>query len=141
MEILALKEKTETLEGQMAALEEQCQREKKEKEELNQQIASLHLKLCASEERASGLSGELQQCRAEYQETVSELDKQKTINKEQEEKIIQLNNEVTGAKQNIIDKVSQIKTMQSQVDELYKCHSESSAVDIDSVNLKDSLDP
>ncbi|XP_017581526.1 PREDICTED: kinesin-like protein KIF20B isoform X2 [Corvus brachyrhynchos] len=141
MEILALKEKTETLEGQMAALEEQCQREKKEKEELNQQIASLQLKLSASEERAVGLSGELQQCRAEYQETVSELDKQKTINKEQEEKIIQLNNDVRGAKQNIIDKVSQIKTMQSQVDELYKCHSESSAVDIDSVNLKDSLDP
>ncbi|XP_068875743.1 kinesin-like protein KIF20B isoform X1 [Aphelocoma coerulescens] len=141
MEILALKEKAETLEGQMAALEEQCQREKKEKEELNQQIASLHLELSASEERAVGLSGELQQCRAEYQETVSELDKQKTINKEQEEKIIQLNNDVRGAKQNIIDKVSQIKTMQSQVDELYKCHSESSAVDIDSVNLKDSLDP
>ncbi|NWW02387.1 KI20B protein, partial [Oreocharis arfaki] len=141
MEVLALKERTETLEGQMAALEEQCQREKKEKEELKQQIASLHLKLSASEERAFGLSGELQQCRAEYQESVSELDKQRTINKEQEEKIIQLNNEVAGAKQNIIDKVSQIKTMQSQVDELYKCHSESSAMHIDSVNLKDFLDP
>ncbi|NWT82751.1 KI20B protein, partial [Lanius ludovicianus] len=141
MEILALKEKNETLEGQMAALEEQCQREKKEKEKLNEQIESLHLKLSASEERASGLSGELQQCQAEYQETVSKLDKQKTINKEQEEKIIQLNNDVRGAKQNIIDKVSQIRTMQSQVDELYKCHLESSAVDIDSVNQKDSLHP
>ncbi|XP_030919220.1 kinesin-like protein KIF20B [Geospiza fortis] len=140
MEILALKQRTETLEGQIAALEEQCQREKTEKEELNQQIGNLHLKLSASEEKASGLSGELQQCQAEYRETVSELDKQKTINKEQEEKIIQLNNEVADAKQNIIDKVSQIKTMQSQVDELYKCHSESYAVDIDLVNVKDSLD-
>ncbi|NWZ89875.1 KI20B protein, partial [Nesospiza acunhae] len=141
MEILALKQRTETLEGQIAALEEQCQREKTEKEELNQQIANLHLKLSASEEKASGLSGELQLCQAEYQETVSELDKQKTINKEQEEKIIQLNNEVADAKQNIIDKVSQIKTMQSQVEELYKCHSESYAVDIDLVHVKDSLDP
>ncbi|XP_064286890.1 kinesin-like protein KIF20B isoform X2 [Passer domesticus] len=141
MEILALKERTETLEGQVAVLEEQYQREKNEKEELNQQIANLHLKLSASEEKAAGLSGELQQCQAEYQETVSELDKQKTINKEQEEKIIQLSNEVIGAKQNIIDKVSQIKTMQSQVDELYKCHSESYAGDIDLVNVKDSLDP
>ncbi|XP_041271200.1 kinesin-like protein KIF20B isoform X2 [Onychostruthus taczanowskii] len=141
MEILALKERTETLEGQVAMLEEQCQREKNEKEELNRQIANLHLKLSASEEKASGLSGELQQCQAEYQETVSELNKQKTINKEQEEKIVQLNNEVTGAKQNILDKVSQIKTMQSQVDGLYKCHSESYAVDIDLVNVKDSLDP
>ncbi|XP_063261730.1 kinesin-like protein KIF20B [Prinia subflava] len=141
MEMLVLKERTETLEGQIAALEEQCQREKNEKEELNQQIANLHLKLSASEEKASGLSGELQQCQAEHQKTVSELDKQKTINKEQEEKIIQLNNEVTHAKQNIIDKVSQMKTMQSQVDELYKGHSESYAVDIDLFNVKDSFDP
>ncbi|XP_058698011.1 kinesin-like protein KIF20B [Poecile atricapillus] len=141
MEILALKERTETLEGQIAALQEQCQGEKNEKEELNQQIANLHLRLSASEKKVSGLSEELQQCQAKYQEAVSELDKQKTINKEQEEKIIQLNNEVTCAKQNIIDKVSQIKTMQSQVDELYKCHSESDAVDIDLVNVKDSLDP
>ncbi|XP_057885240.1 kinesin-like protein KIF20B [Melospiza georgiana] len=141
VEMLALKQRIETLEGQIAVLEEQCQREKTEKEELNQQIANLHLKLSASKEKASSLSGELQQCQAEYQETVSELDKQKIINKEQEEKIIQLNNEVADAKQNIIDKVSQIKTMQSQVDELYKCHSESYAVDIDLVDVKDSLDP
>uniref|UniRef100_A0A8C0VBR5 Kinesin family member 20B n=1 Tax=Cyanistes caeruleus TaxID=156563 RepID=A0A8C0VBR5_CYACU len=140
-EILALKERTKTLEGQIAALEEQCQGEKNEKEELNQKIANLHLKLSASEEKISGLSEELQQCQAKYRETDSELDKQKIINKEQEEKIIQLNNEVTCAKQNIIDKVSQIKTMQSQVDELYKCHSESDAVVIDLVNVKGSLDP
>lgn len=140
-DMLVLKERTETLEGQIAALEEQCQREKNEKEMLNQQIANLHLKLSASEEKSSGLSGKLQHCQAEYQEIVSELDKQKTINKEQEEKIIQLNDEVTCAKQDIIDKVSQIKTMQSEVDELYKCHSESYAMDIDLVNVKGSLHP
>ncbi|NXJ46513.1 KI20B protein, partial [Spizaetus tyrannus] len=139
-EILALKERTETLEGQLAALEEQCRREKNKKEEFSGQVTNLNLKLSASEERASGLSEELQQCQAAYQEIVSELDKQKTINREQKEKIIQLNNEVEGAKQNIIDKVSQIKTMQSKVDELYKCHLESYAVDVDLVNLKGSLD-
>ncbi|KFW85942.1 Kinesin-like KIF20B [Manacus vitellinus] len=140
-EILALKERTETLEGQIAALEEQCQREKNKKEELSWQITSLHLKLSASEERAYGLSEELQQCQADYQETVSKLEKQKAVNEEQEEKIIQLNNQVTAAEQNIIDKVSQIKTMQSQVDELYKCHLESYTMDTDLVDLKDSLDP
>jgi len=139
-EILALKERTEILEGQLAALEEQCKREKNKKEEFNGQITNLHLKLSASEERACGLSEELQQCRADYQEIVSELDKQKTINKEHEEKIIQLNNEVEGAKQNIIDKVSQIKTMQSEVDELYKCHLESYAIDIDLFSVKEPLD-
>ncbi|XP_029887200.1 kinesin-like protein KIF20B [Aquila chrysaetos chrysaetos] len=139
-EILALKERTETLEGQLAALEEQCRREKNKKEEFSGQVTNLNLKLSASEERASGLSEELQQCQAAYQEIVSELDKQKTINREQKEKIIQLNNEVEGAKQNIIDKVSQIKTMQFKVDELYKCHLESYAMDVDLVNLKGSLD-
>ncbi|XP_056209051.1 kinesin-like protein KIF20B isoform X1 [Falco biarmicus] len=139
-EILALKERTETLEGQLAVLQEQCRKEKNKKEEFSGQIANLHLKLSASEERASGLSEELRQCRADYQEIASELDKQKTINREQEEKIFQLNNEVEGAKKKIIDKVLQIKTMQSKVDELYKCHLESYAMDVDLVNLKDSLD-
>uniref|UniRef100_A0A663LY24 Kinesin family member 20B n=1 Tax=Athene cunicularia TaxID=194338 RepID=A0A663LY24_ATHCN len=138
-EILALKERTETLEGQLAALEEQCRREKNKKEELSGQIKNLNLKLSASEERASGLDEELQRCRADYQEIVSELEKQKTINRERKEKIIQLNNEVEGAKQNIIYKVSLIKTMQSKVDELYKCQLES-YTDIDSVHLEDSSD-
>ncbi|KAM6329782.1 kinesin-like protein KIF20B [Podargus strigoides] len=140
VEILALKERIETLEGQLTATEEQYRREKNEKEEFIGQITNLHFKLSASEERASGLSEELQQCRTHYQEIVSELDKQKIINREQEEKIIQLNNEVEGAKQNVIDTVSQIKTMHSKVDDLYKCNLESYAMDIDSVNLKDSLD-
>ncbi|NXV18560.1 KI20B protein, partial [Cepphus grylle] len=138
-EIIALKERIETLEGQLAGLEEQCKREKNKKEEFSGQIAELQLKLSASEERASGLSEELQQCQVDYEKIVSELDKQTTINRKQEEKIIHLNNEVEGAKQNIIDKVSQIKTMQSKVDELYECHLESYAMDIDVVNLKDSL--
>ncbi|KFP24819.1 Kinesin-like KIF20B, partial [Colius striatus] len=139
-EILALKERAETLEGQLAALEEECRREKNKKEEFNEQVTNLHLKLSASEALASGLSEELQKCRASYQEIVSELDKQKTINKKQEEKIIQLNKEADDAKQNIIDKVSQIKMMQSKVDQLYKSHLNSSVMNVDPVNRKVSLD-
>nr|XP_047925108.1 kinesin-like protein KIF20B isoform X1 [Anser cygnoides] len=140
VEMLALKERAETLESQLAALEEQCRREKSEKEEFSEQVANLQLKLSQSEERATGLSEELQQYQTDYQQIVSELDKQKTINKEKEEKIIQLNKEVEDAKQNIIDKVSQIKTIQSKVDKLCKSHLESHAMDIDLVDLKDSLD-
>ncbi|NXX84580.1 KI20B protein, partial [Urocolius indicus] len=139
-EILALKERAENLEGQLAALEEEYRREKNKEEEFNEQMTSLHLKLSASEALASGLSEELQQCRASYEEIVSELDKQKTINKKQEEKIIQLNKEADDAKQNIIDKVSQIKMMQSKVDELYKSQLNSSVVNIDPVNQKNSFD-
>nr|XP_013802108.1 PREDICTED: kinesin-like protein KIF20B [Apteryx mantelli mantelli] len=139
-EILALKGRTETLESQLAVLEEQRRREQIEKEEFIGQMTNLHFELSASEERASGLNEELRQCQANYQEIVSELKKQKTINKEQEEKIILLNKEVECANQNIIDKVSQIKTMQSKIDDLYKCHLESHAMDVDLVNLKDLLE-
>ncbi|KAM6066927.1 kinesin-like protein KIF20B [Chlamydotis macqueenii] len=139
-EILVLKQRTETLEGQLAVLEEQCRREKKQKEEFSGQITNLQLKLSASEERASSLNEELQQCQADYKDIVSELDKQKTTNREKQEKIIELTNEVESAKQNVIDKVSQIKTAQYKVDELYRCHLESYAMDIDLVNLKNSSD-
>uniref|UniRef100_A0A8B9TZ85 Kinesin family member 20B n=1 Tax=Anas zonorhyncha TaxID=75864 RepID=A0A8B9TZ85_9AVES len=138
METLALKERVETLESQIAALEQQCRREENEKEEFSEQVTNLQLQLSHSEERATGLSEELQQYRTDYQQIVSELDKQKTINKEKEEKILQLKKEVEDAKQNIIDKVSQIKTMQSKVDKLCKSHLESHAMDL--VDLKDSLD-
>ncbi|XP_035186596.1 kinesin-like protein KIF20B isoform X3 [Oxyura jamaicensis] len=140
VEMLALKERAETLESQLAALEEQCRKEKNEKEELSKQVTNLQLQLSHSEERATGLSEELQQYRTDYQQIVSELDKQKTVTKEKEEKILQLNKEVEDVKQNIIDKVSQIKTMQSKVDKLCKSHLESHAMDIDLVDLKNSLD-
>ncbi|NXG32298.1 KI20B protein, partial [Dromaius novaehollandiae] len=139
-EILALKGRTEALESQLAALEEQCRREQIEKEECIGRMTNLHSELSASEERASGLSEELQHCQANYQEVASELKKQKTINKEQEEKITLLSKEVECANQNIIDKVSQIKTMQSKIDDLCKCHLESCAMDVDLVNLKDLLE-
>ncbi|NXP05318.1 KI20B protein, partial [Thinocorus orbignyianus] len=137
-QIQALKERTEALEGQLAALEKQRRREKTEKEKFSEQIGALHLKLSASEERASGLSKELKQCQADYQEAVAELDKQKALNREQEEKIVQLNKEVEDAKEDIIGKVSQIKTMQSKVDELYECHLESNTIYVNLVDLKDS---
>ncbi|NXL87199.1 KI20B protein, partial [Alectura lathami] len=139
VEILALKERTKTLECQLAALEEQCRREKNDKEVFSKQITNLRLELSASEEKATGFSEELQRCQADYRAVVSELDKQKMINKKQEEKINQLNNEVEGAKQNITDKVSQIKTLQSKVDELYKCQLQSHAMDNDLINLQYSL--
>ncbi|KFP07175.1 Kinesin-like KIF20B, partial [Calypte anna] len=139
-EIQALKERTEALEGQLAALEEQCRREKNEKEELSEQIMYLCLKLSASDESASSLNEELQQCLDSYQEIVSELDEQKSINRDQELKITQLNNEVESAKQKIIDKVSQIKTLHSKVDELCKRQFESYAMDLDLPDLKDASD-
>ncbi|XP_021254331.1 kinesin-like protein KIF20B isoform X2 [Numida meleagris] len=139
MEILALRERTEALERHLAAVEEQCRREKNKKERFSKQVTTLRLELSFSEERAAEFCEKIQQYRADYQEIASELDEQRSINMGLEEKNVQLNNVIEVAKQNIIDKVSQIKTMQSKLDELYKHHLESSAMDVDLVNLKDSL--
>ncbi|KAM8806044.1 kinesin-like protein KIF20B [Eudromia elegans] len=139
-EITAMKGRTETLESQLAALEEQYRREKTEKEELVRQVTNLGFDLSASEERTSGLREELQQCRDSYQEIVSELRKQEAINKEQEEKIVLLHKQVECANQNLNAKVSQIKTMQSKIDDLCKYCLESHPMDVDLVNLKDVLE-
>ncbi|NWY00347.1 KI20B protein, partial [Nothoprocta ornata] len=139
-EIAALRGRTETLESELAALEEQYRREKTEKEELVRQVTNLGYDLSASEEIASSLREELQQCQDNYQEAVSELRKQKAINKEQEEKIVLLCKEVECANQNIIDKVSQIKTMQCKVDDLCKYCLESHPMDVDLTDLKDVLE-
>ncbi|CAM4603876.1 unnamed protein product [Caretta caretta] len=139
-EILALQERGESLDCQLAILKEKLSNEKREKEGFNRQMANLCLELSSSKERASGLSEELQQCQASYGKIASELDTQKVINKEQEEKIKQLTTEVEASSQNIIVKVSQIKAMQTKIDELHKLDLESHIVDVDLVNLKDFLE-
>uniref|UniRef100_A0A8C7EGD8 Kinesin family member 20B n=1 Tax=Nothoprocta perdicaria TaxID=30464 RepID=A0A8C7EGD8_NOTPE len=139
-EIAEPRGRTETLESELAALEEQYRREKAEKEKLVRQVTNLGYDLSASEETASSLREELQQCRDNYQEAMSELRKQKAINKEQEEKIVLLRKEVECANQNIIDKVSQIKTMQSKVGDLCKYCIESHPMDVDLTDLKDVLE-
>ncbi|XP_038265632.1 kinesin-like protein KIF20B isoform X2 [Dermochelys coriacea] len=139
-EILALQERSESLDCQLAILKEELTNEKREKEGFNRQVANLCLELSSSKERASGLSEELQQCQASYGKIASELDTQKVINKEQEEKIKQLTTEVEASSQNIIAKVSQIKAMQTKIDELHKLDLESSTIDVNLVTLKDFLE-
>uniref|UniRef100_A0A8C3IUS9 Uncharacterized protein n=1 Tax=Chrysemys picta bellii TaxID=8478 RepID=A0A8C3IUS9_CHRPI len=138
-EILALQERSEYLDCQLAILKEELTNEKREKEGFSRQMANLCLELSSSKERA-GLSEELQQCQASYRKIASELDTQKAINKEQEEKIKQLTKEVEASSQNILVKVSQIKAMQTKIDELHKLDLESCTVDVDLVNLKDFLE-
>ncbi|XP_075791232.1 kinesin-like protein KIF20B isoform X1 [Pelodiscus sinensis] len=135
-EILDLQERSESLDSQLAIVKAEFEKEKREKEGFSKQVANLYLELSSSEERASGLSEELQQCQVSYEKIVSELDTQKAINKEQEEKIKQLTKEVEASSQNILVKVSQIKAVQTKIDELHKLDLESCTADIE---LKDFL--
>lgn len=136
MEILALRKRTEALERHLAVLEEQCQREKNKKEGFSKQVTSLHIQLSFSEETAAELCEQIEQCKAENQEIASELDEQRSINMGLEEKNLQLNNVIEVAKQNIIDKVSQVTAVQTKLDELYKRHLVSYATDTDLVIVK-----
>ncbi|XP_067408920.1 kinesin-like protein KIF20B [Emydura macquarii macquarii] len=139
-EIVALQERNETLECQLAIFKEELKNEKREKEGFSRQMANLCLELSASKEKASGLTEELQQCQASYGKIASELGTQKAINKEHEEKIKQLTKEVEDASQNIVVKMSQIKAMRTKIDELHKLDLESGTVDVDLVNLNDFLE-
>ncbi|XP_072196291.1 kinesin-like protein KIF20B [Excalfactoria chinensis] len=140
MEILALRERTEVLERHLAGLEEQYIREKNKKEDFSKQVTKLRIELSFSEETAGALLEQVEQNQADYRQVASELDEQKSINMTLENKNVQLNNIIEVAKQYIIDKVSQIKATQTKLDELYKCHLEFHAIDIDFVNVKDSSD-
>uniref|UniRef100_A0A8C9LDU2 Kinesin family member 20B n=1 Tax=Pavo cristatus TaxID=9049 RepID=A0A8C9LDU2_PAVCR len=132
------KERTEALEHHLGVLEEQCRREKNKKEGFSKQVTSLRIKLSFSEETVADLCEQIQQCQAEYREIASELDEQRSINMGLEEKNVGLNNVIEAAKQNIIDKVSHVKAVQTKFDELYKRHLESYAIDTDLVDVKDS---
>lgn len=136
MEILALRERTEALERHLAVLEEQCQREKNKKEGFSKQVTSLRIQLSFSEETAAELCEQIEQCQAEYREIASELDEQRSINMGLEEKNVGLNNVIEVAKQNIIDKVSQVTAVQTKLDELYKRHLVSYATDTDLVIIR-----
>ncbi|XP_048803164.1 kinesin-like protein KIF20B [Lagopus muta] len=138
MEVLALRERSETSERHLAVLEEHCRREENKKEDLSKQVTSLRTKLSFSEETAADLCEQLRQCQAEYREIASELDEQRSVNMGLEEKNVQLNNIIEAAKQNIIDKVSQVKAVQTKLGDLYRRHLESYAIDTDLVNVEDS---
>uniref|UniRef100_A0A8C8SFJ0 Kinesin family member 20B n=1 Tax=Pelusios castaneus TaxID=367368 RepID=A0A8C8SFJ0_9SAUR len=139
-EILALQERNETLECQLAVFKEELKNEEREKDGFSKQVANLCLELSASKERASRWGEELQQCQTSYGKIAAELDMQKAINKEQEEKIKVLTKEVEDASQNIIVKMSQIKTMRTKIDELHKLDLKSNTVDDEQVNLNDFLE-
>ncbi|XP_019357657.1 PREDICTED: kinesin-like protein KIF20B [Gavialis gangeticus] len=139
-EMLALKERYENLECQLTALKEELKNEKTEKEGISEQMAGLHLQLSRKEEKVFSLSEELQQSQANYEKIVFELEVQKGINKEQEKKIKQMTVEIETTSQNIREKASQIKTMQSKMEEVCKLDLESHTVDVDLVNLRDFLE-
>ncbi|XP_019411698.1 PREDICTED: kinesin-like protein KIF20B isoform X1 [Crocodylus porosus] len=139
-EVLALKERYENLECQLTVLKEELKNEKTEKEGISEQIAGLHLQLSRKEEKVFSLSEELQQCQANYEKIVFELEAQKGINKEQEKKIKQMTIEIETTSQNIREKASQIKTMQSKIEKVCKLDLESHTVDVDLVNLRDFLE-
>ncbi|XP_065602739.1 kinesin-like protein KIF20B [Cyrtonyx montezumae] len=139
MEMVQLRERIEYLEHYIHALEEECRREREKQERLSKQLTTLSINFSFSEERAAKFFEQVKQCQTGNRKTLSELTEQKSIDKKLEENNVQLRNTIKAAEQNITDKLSQLKVMQSKLDELYKRHLESSTMDIDLVNLKDFL--
>ncbi|XP_068817550.1 kinesin-like protein KIF20B isoform X3 [Capricornis sumatraensis] len=135
--IRVLQENNEELKTRLLTIENELKNEKEEKTELNKQIVSLQQELSSSEKKSLGFSIEVQQIQSSYDNVISELHVQKSINQEQKERIMKLSEEIETARRNITNNVSQIKLMQAKIDELRRLDSVSQIASIDLLNLRD----
>ncbi|CAN0552266.1 unnamed protein product [Rangifer tarandus platyrhynchus] len=134
--IRVLQENNE-LKTRLLTIENELKNEKEEKTELNKQIVSLQQELASSEKKSLGFSIEVQQIQLSYDNVISELHVQKSINQEQKERIMKLSEEIETARRNITSNVSQIKLMQAKIDELRRLDSISQIASVDLLNLRD----
>ncbi|XP_035297768.1 kinesin-like protein KIF20B isoform X2 [Cricetulus griseus] len=135
--IRVLQEKNEELKRLLIIGENELKSEKVEKAELNEQVVSLQQQLCFAEEKNLSLRTKVEQMQANYDSAVAELQMQKAVNKEQEERILKLSQEMETATRSITNNVSQIKLMQTKIDELRSLDSSSHISKIDLLNLQD----
>ncbi|XP_036032886.1 kinesin-like protein KIF20B [Onychomys torridus] len=135
--IRVLQEKNEELKRLLIIGENELKSEKVEKAELNEQLVSLQQKLCVAEEKNLSLRTKVEQIQASYDSAVAELHTQKAVNQEQEERILKLSQEMETATRSITSNVSQIKLMQTKIDELRSLDSPSHISKIDLLNLQD----
>ncbi|XP_064451072.1 kinesin-like protein KIF20B isoform X5 [Mirounga angustirostris] len=135
--IRILQEKSEELKTCLLTTENELKNEKEEKAELNKKIVSLQQELSFSEKKSFTLSIEVQQIQSNYDNAISELHVQRSINQEQEEKIVKLSKEIETARNTIANNVSQIKLMQAKIDELRTLESVSQISNIDLLSLRD----
>ncbi|XP_062987691.1 kinesin-like protein KIF20B [Elgaria multicarinata webbii] len=134
-EMVALKEKNNMLDIQLTTLREELEKEKTENEGFSRKIASLSQELLSSEERASGLSKELNQQQANCGKIMSELVVLKDINKGQGERIQLLLQELEAASQTIAEQKSKIKVVEVKIGELNR--SQWPVLDVDEANGKE----
>ncbi|OBS78284.1 hypothetical protein A6R68_19327, partial [Neotoma lepida] len=135
--IRVLQEKNEELKRLLIIGENELKSEKVEKAELNEQLVSLQQQLCFAEEKNLSLRTKVEQIQASYDSAVAELHTQKAVNQEQEERILKLSQEMETATRSITSNVSQIKLMQTKIDELRSLDSPSHSSKIDLLNLQD----
>ncbi|XP_054428805.1 kinesin-like protein KIF20B [Pteronotus mesoamericanus] len=128
----------EELKTRLLIVENELINEKEEKAELSKQIIGLQQELSFSEKKNFSLTVDVQQIQSTYDHAISELQVQRSLNQEQEEKIMKLSEEIEFARRNITNNVSQIKLMQAKIDELRNLDSVSQISNIDLLNLQDS---
>lgn len=127
----------EELKARLLTVENELRNEKEEKAELSKQIVALQQELSFSKKESFSLSIDVQQIQSTYDNAISELQMQRGINQEQEEKIMKLSEEIEVARRTITHNVSQIKLMQAKIDELRTLDSFSQISNIDLLNLQD----
>ncbi|KAJ7324164.1 hypothetical protein JRQ81_017184 [Phrynocephalus forsythii] len=136
-EILALEERNERLEIQLVALRQELEKEKNDNESFSKKITSLTQELSSSEEKASGLSRELQRQQASCEKIISELVALRAANKGQGEKIQTLLRETKTSGQTIAEQKSKIKAVELKIGHLSRLGSLCSRTEIDLASQKE----
>lgn len=131
--LTGLEEKLEATQNRIAELTDELQGERAGKEELRSKLSSMQQALSLSEEKALGLSKEVQQITSKCENIVSEFQAQKEINQKQGENISKLLAEVESNKLNIAEKVSQIQNIQVKIDLLSKDEIEMKTLDLENL--------
>ncbi|XP_069095966.1 kinesin-like protein KIF20B [Pleurodeles waltl] len=126
-----LEGKLKATQNRIVELTDELQGERAGNEELRSTLSSMQHSLSSSEEKALGLSKEVQQITSKCEKIISEFQAQKEINKEQGEKISKLLAEVESNKLNISDKLSQIQNIQVKMDLLSKDETEMKTLDLE----------
>ncbi|XP_010607831.1 kinesin-like protein KIF20B [Fukomys damarensis] len=142
-DIRVLQEKNRELKTLVLIIESKLKREKEEKDKLYFSLRQLSCseelqqQLSCSEEKSLTLSRKVQQIQANYDSIIAEvISVQKNIKQEPEEKIMKLSEKIEVATRNITSKFSQIKLIQTKIDELRSLDSVSQISNIDLLKLK-----
>ncbi|XP_075468957.1 kinesin-like protein KIF20B isoform X2 [Ascaphus truei] len=138
--VRTLQEEKEALEKGLSDMNKELKDEKAGKEHYRAQVSNLKQTIHSLEDKLAGVDEQAMQMESKNKNMISELQTYKDLNLNLEGTVKILMNEVDQSKLNIANKVVQIRTIQSKIDEFGKMGIKQGAVDLDYLCRSDFMD-